>query len=84
MKFHSTNFLSSLSRKRKYHRCHLSFYAKIKTLIHIQVMDMIFLWKNWQNTPTSPLKRYNMYLRWMVRKDELDLGLLPKFTPKIF
>ncbi len=25
--------------------------------------------------PSSPLKRYNMYLRWMVRKDELDLGI---------
>lgn len=23
----------------------------------------------------SPMKRWNMYLRWMIRKDELDLGL---------
>ncbi len=26
----------------------------------------------------SPYKRWNMYLRWMVRKDELDLGLWSK------
>lgn len=25
--------------------------------------------------PTSPYKRWHMYLRWMVRKDHLDLGL---------
>ena len=25
--------------------------------------------------PTSPLKRYNLFLRWVVRKDCLDLGL---------
>lgn len=29
----------------------------------------------WQDEPKSPLKRYNMFLRWMVRKDALDLGL---------
>ena len=26
-------------------------------------------------SPTSPLKRYNLFLRWVVRKDCLDLGL---------
>jgi len=26
-------------------------------------------------TPQSPYKRWHMYLRWMVRKDHLDLGL---------
>ena len=25
--------------------------------------------------PSSPLKRWNMFLRWMVRKDNVDLGL---------
>ncbi|AKJ53183.1 hypothetical protein CD56_01950 [Campylobacter lari] len=33
-------------------------------------------------TPKSPLKRYNMYLRWMVRKDELDLGLFKNIDKK--
>ena len=28
-----------------------------------------------KKTPTSPYKRWNMYLRWMVRDDSLDLGL---------
>ncbi len=27
------------------------------------------------NRSTSPYKRWNMYLRWMVRKDSLDMGL---------
>ncbi len=29
----------------------------------------------------SPLKRYNMFLRWMVRKDALDLGLWQEIAP---
>lgn len=33
-----------------------------------------FLFGNPKNT-TSPLKRYNMFLRWMVRHDSLDFGL---------
>lgn len=41
-----------------------------------------FFGKIWQGTPTSPLKRYNMYLRWMVRKDELDLGLFSQIHTK--
>jgi uncharacterized protein (TIGR02757 family) len=28
-----------------------------------------------QANPHSPYKRWHMYLRWMVRKDHLDLGL---------
>ncbi|PHY89831.1 hypothetical protein AA994_07005 [Campylobacter vulpis] len=36
----------------------------------------------WQNEPKSPLKRYNMFLRWMVRKDELDLGLWKQISTK--
>jgi len=27
------------------------------------------------SNPTSPYKRWNMFLRWMVRKDSLDMGL---------
>jgi uncharacterized protein (TIGR02757 family) len=26
-------------------------------------------------TPSNPLKRWNLYLRWMVRKDEIDMGI---------
>ncbi|MDU7693247.1 MAG: TIGR02757 family protein [Helicobacter sp.] len=29
---------------------------------------------------TSALKRWNMFLRWMIRKDNLDLGLWPEFS----
>ena len=28
-----------------------------------------------KKNPTSPYKRWHMYLRWMVRKDSLDMGL---------
>ncbi len=31
---------------------------------------------------TSPYKRWNMYLRWMVREDNLDLGLWKKVDKK--
>lgn len=41
-----------------------------------------FFGKIWQNIPSSPLKRYNMYLRWMVRKDALDIGLFTKIHTK--
>jgi uncharacterized protein (TIGR02757 family) len=32
--------------------------------------------------PKSPMKRWMMYLRWMVRKDALDLGLWKGVDPK--
>jgi len=32
--------------------------------------------------PLSPLKRYHLFLRWIVRKDELDLGLFDEISPK--
>lgn len=34
-----------------------------------------FFSKIFEKMPKAPLKRYNMFLRWVVRKDELDLGL---------
>lgn len=61
----------------------LAFIQKIKTLNTYSSHGYDFFFnKIWQNTPTSPLKRYNMYLRWMVRKDELDLGLFTKIDKK--
>ncbi|ECQ1389965.1 TIGR02757 family protein [Campylobacter coli] len=61
----------------------LAFLQKIKTLNSYSSYGYDFFFsKIWQNTPTSPLKRYNMYLRWMVRKDELDLGLFTKIHTK--
>ena len=35
----------------------------------------------WQEGVTSPYKRWNMYLRWMVRQDTLDMGLW-RFVPR--
>lgn len=34
-------------------------------------------------TPISPYKRYNMYLRWMVRDSDIDLGLFKSIDKKI-
>lgn len=35
-----------------------------------------------ENNLKSTFKRYNMYLRWMVRKDELDMNLFKKIHTK--
>ncbi|WP_086276209.1 TIGR02757 family protein [Campylobacter vicugnae] len=35
-----------------------------------------FFWgREFENEPKSPYKRYNMWLRWMVRDSDIDLGL---------
>lgn len=41
-----------------------------------------FFSKPFDDEPKFALKRYNMYLRWMVRKDLLDLGLFDKIATK--
>lgn len=41
-----------------------------------------FFGKIWHNSPQSALKRYNMFLRWMVRKDALDMGLWKQIHSK--
>jgi uncharacterized protein (TIGR02757 family) len=35
--------------------------------------DLLFFFP--KAAPSSPLKRWNLYARWMVRKDEIDFGL---------
>ena len=40
-----------------------------------------FFGKPYEKAPQSPYKRYNMYLRWMVRDSDIDLGLF-KNLPK--
>ena len=34
-----------------------------------------WLGKTFDTTPVAPYKRWNMYLRWMVRNDHIDMGL---------
>lgn len=41
-----------------------------------------FLGKPFTKEPKSPYKRYNMWLRWMVRNKDIDLGLFRKISPK--
>ncbi|MBM0637469.1 TIGR02757 family protein [Campylobacter sp. VicNov18] len=61
----------------------LAFMQKIQKLNPYSSYGYDFFFgKIWKNTPSSTLKRYNMYLRWMVRKDELDLGLFTKIHIK--
>jgi len=38
--------------------------------------------QNIKETGNSPYKRYNMFLRWMVRDDHLDMGLWKKVSKK--
>lgn len=33
-------------------------------------------------SPSNPLKRWNLFLRWMVRKDEVDFGIWQFILPK--
>lgn len=40
-----------------------------------------FFGKSFESKPNSPYKRYNMFLRWMVRDSDIDLGLF-KNLPK--
>ncbi|WP_169764411.1 TIGR02757 family protein [Campylobacter mucosalis] len=40
-----------------------------------------FFGRTFDDKPTSPYKRYNMFLRWMVRDTDIDLGLF-KSLPK--
>ena len=40
-----------------------------------------FFGKPYEKAPQSPYKRYNMFLRWMVRDSDIDLGLF-KNLPK--
>lgn len=41
-----------------------------------------FFGEPFANEPKGTMKRYNMLLRWLVRKDELDLGLWQSIDPK--
>ena len=40
-----------------------------------------FFGRAYEDRPNSPYKRYNMFLRWMVRDTDIDLGLF-KNLPK--
>ena len=41
-----------------------------------------FFGRNFTAKPVSPYKRYNLFLRWVVRKSDIDLGLYDKISPK--
>lgn len=40
-----------------------------------------FFGSNFIKEAKSTYKRYNMFLRWMIRKKDIDLGLFPKISP---
>lgn len=37
--------------------------------------------KAFEGAPKSPYKRYNMWLRWLVRSSDIDLGLFRRISP---
>lgn len=41
-----------------------------------------FFGHTFEDEPKSPYKRYNMFLRWMVRDSDIDLGLFSKIDKK--
>ncbi|MSN97095.1 TIGR02757 family protein [Campylobacter sp. FMV-PI01] len=41
-----------------------------------------FFGKSFDKKPISPYKRYNMFLRWMIRDSDIDLGLFKGFDKK--
>jgi len=59
-----------------------SLIQKIYTLNDFRSAGYEFFFgKSFENAPKSPYKRYNMWLRWMVRDSDIDLGIfreLPK------
>ena len=70
----------------KHYEKNQSILASIKAFIDkVQAVNSyrsfgydFFFGKPFDKQPSSPLKRYNMLLRWLVRKDELDLGLFSR------
>ncbi|QOR01569.1 TIGR02757 family protein [Campylobacter sp. 2014D-0216] len=59
-----------------------AFMEKVYKVNYYRSYGYEFFFSKEFNYPKSPLKRYNMYLRWMVRKDELDLGLFKNINKK--
>lgn len=58
-------------------------YKQIEALGVTITKGLVFLLgQKITNNNTSPLKRWNLFLRWMVRKDALDLGLWSGIDPK--
>jgi uncharacterized protein (TIGR02757 family) len=45
----------------------------LRERLRLRDNDLIFFFP--KRLPANPLKRWNLYLRWMVRKDEIDQGL---------
>jgi uncharacterized protein (TIGR02757 family) len=53
-----------------------SLIDRIETIYRYESRGYRFLLgKRYEKGVTSPYKRWNMFLRWMVRKDALDMGL---------
>lgn len=53
-----------------------AFIAKVRKINSYASLGYDFFFtKPFITEPSGTIKRYNMFLRWLVRKDELDLGL---------
>lgn len=60
-----------------------TFIAKVRKINSYTSLGYNFFFGTpFENEPKGTMKRYNMFLRWLVRKDELDLGLWQSISPK--
>lgn len=41
-----------------------------------------FFAHSFDKSPISPYKRYNLFLRWMIRNSDIDMGIYKKISPK--
>ena len=74
-------FTSAYKKEEKIIDSINSFISKIRKINDYTSLGYDFFFLK-ENNPKSTFKRYNMYLRWMVRKDELDMNLFKKIHTK--
>ncbi len=53
---------------------------KIRQVLRLSGKELTFFFP--EPSPSNPMKRWNLFLRWMVRKDEIDLGLWDFIAPE--
>jgi len=69
-------FLKAYEKEYKVWHCFRDFIAEIYKINSFRSYGYEFFFgKTFKELPKAPLKRYNLFLRWLVRKDGLDLGL---------
>lgn len=69
-------FTQAYSKEQSISEALKAFILKIQSLnSYTSYGYEFFFGKTFEKEPKGAMKRYNMFLRWCVRKDELDMGL---------